>query len=375
MACANTLANPSKEEDRLSPLPWSGPPPIFCLSDALRIKIPFKHYMQGIMKFDNDMQTLNESGPCCVPLSIAATMIILLKKHENELCHGIRHSFLRKLDFPYTPASSCEMTMDQIANYLIYEAECYEDIEKKLENYSTRYVFDALVELIQRCDNLRVQFSASSLKYMSELSLITELNKQEGSVCPEEESVFQERIMNIQVENMLFKSKIVNFIHYEFNKDLKLVENPLIAITFRFIIVNFIKLLQQYYQLAVVSSLVSDDKNLLINYTNVHRESMLPILNVITCKLARYLICMSPTFYECYYCEHGNSYAGIYDVVPRALINILLLNNLKAWYHQPCLSEYVEHSVPGCNFDNPECSCYLLVTAYSLPGCRPEDQF
>ena len=372
MGCRNPLLD-LMDADRLSPPDWNGSPPIFNLMESIRYRIPFQHYLTNKMFFQRDLQTVDEQGVCHIPLCIAATMIVLQKKHEAELCSGVEYSFLYKLDYPYSPSSACEFGLDRMAECLIYESKTLEDVERKLETYPARYVFEVLVELIQRCDGIKVKFSVNPLKYCSELNLISKPEKLELFACPEEETAFQERIMNAQVENSLFRGKIMNFIHYEFNKDLNHMDNQCVAVCFRFIITNLIAILRRFYATAANTSIVKDDKQLLINYTNVHRESMLSIMKVMGCKLSRYLICLSPTFIQCYFGDKTNCTRELHAITDKVLINILLLNTIEAWYKDACLREYVQHSIPTCNFDEPNCSCALLLQTYQLPGCLQMD--
>lgn len=354
------LATISSVSDGNSPPLWDGPPPIFNLHDAIRPTISVGRFFAGIgQRFEANLLTPNDIGDFCIPLSIAAPMLVLRGKLTAELQHDYTSSFLHRLQFPTVPRTNPpEIVADLLE--LLLQAETMEECQQHLANTSTRVVFEVVVELIQRVQSLCLPISYLTARAMNNVNLIGQEYGSWGELFqqPPPEATVVNAVTHDIIHLDAFKRRIPNILHYLWFQDLQAFNDERVKLVFQFILVNFMHLLKMYCHAgSATTDGVEDGPFMVIDYAQMNAEAMTDPLRVLGLKLGKYLIRAPRAFYA-----EVNQIMNLSDASEavtsgKFLVNLLILNQEPVWLPMVRWESFINHDQPNCNFQAEQCIC------------------
>ncbi|VDM31875.1 unnamed protein product [Hydatigera taeniaeformis] len=348
-----------------SPPPWVGGPPRFSLMHFYRNPITKYQLFQGAqLFFDRTLSFPVDGGDYGIPMAIAAPMGVLHAKHMEELLLGREASFINKLHHPIVKNALSREEMDEMVRFLLI-TPTYDECMEKLRPLSTRMVFEILVSIIQRAQNLRVHVGCIPTSCMKAVDLLDPSPFQQHP--PPESSQTTEQYMStvgqIMLEEKDLLQTIANVYNYQLYKDLKRSENRHVHLVFRFMLINLMRLLRDFCLASPLPDGLVEDRFLLLDYTRTRVELMSTIVRQLKIKFGRYLL-LPADFSKETQREEGDP--NLMALAERILSNLILLNTPEAWYIGAVVSDFILHSIPNCNFQDSDCSCQRLEQFY--PG-------
>ncbi|EUB57526.1 hypothetical protein EGR_07617 [Echinococcus granulosus] len=357
-------------EGRQSPPPWIGDPPTFWLMHFITTPIPNSMLFGGSkIFFDRSLSVPGNEGDYAIPLAIAVPMIFLHQKHREELLHGRSASFINTLDHPIPPGALPWQVMKELVQ-LLFQASSLDECVQRFSSLTARMIFEVLVNVIQRAENLRVHVT---YKTSSSMAIADFLRPGSWSQHPPPQPTqtmeeYMEQVKSAMIEEAHMKLYFYNILLYELYEDLKLPENQHCHLILRYILVNLTRLLRDFCMASALPDGLRDDRSLLFAYAGMRVESMSTILRVLGLKFGRYLIQAPPTSLQR---KGPNQAEGAGDGQPpilaeRILTNAILMNTPEAWYCGATVPEFLLHSVPDCNLQNPQCLCWSFLQIF--PG-------
>ncbi|KAL5971552.1 hypothetical protein TSMEX_000723 [Taenia solium] len=352
-------------EGQRSPPPWFGEPPIFNLMRFYRAPILNHQLFQGpTLSFDHTLLLPKADGDYAIPMAIAAPMGLLHMKHLQELAFGRETSFLRKLDHPFIHNASLGETMESMIKFLLV-APPFDECVNRFISLPSRIVFELLVNVIQRAEDLRVHLTCqtTATNTVAEFLRPESWSPHPPSQPTQTMEEYMEQVEGNMAEETWMRHQVTNSLQYGLYEDLKRPENQQSHLVFRFMIINLMRLLRDFCLASPLPDGVVEGRSLLLDYARTHVESMSTILRVLDLKFGRYLI--KPASLSNHR-EGGDNYMGQSVLAGRILTNTILLHTPEAWHCGATVSDFLLHSVPDCNLQNPQCLCWSFQQRF--PG-------
>ncbi|KAL5971553.1 hypothetical protein TSMEX_000724 [Taenia solium] len=343
-----------------SPPVWNGPPPVFNLMDVTHVSIPIDVLLQQAgLRFGADLLTQNDDGDYCIPLPIAAPMLILREKAEEELHHGHRWSFLHRLAFPIIPRTNPPEILEELLGFL-FQANSLEACRHQFATASTRILFELLVDLIQRVKFLSLPISYQTARAMYGVDLFKHKYGMRDDVLqqPISEAAYVNLVTQDIIANDAFKRRIPNILHYLWFQDLQNFYNLQVKFVIQFIVINLMHILRKY---CIAGSATIDGLEegpfMVMDYAQMRVDAMEEALRVLGTKLGKYLICIPHNFHREVEQEMGINAFPDTVLSGRFFVNLLLLNQPEVWSPMTELQSFINHDQPNCNFQAENCIC------------------
>lgn len=336
-----------------SPPPWIGGPPIFSLMQFCRTPIPNRQLFQGpTLSFDRTLLHPKTDGEYAIPMAIAAPMSLLHMKHQEELIFGRKASFINKLHHPSGSNALSGQAMEEMIEFLLLDPP-FDACMDKFISLSTRAVFDLLISVIQRVENLRVHLTCQTTVTNTTADF---LRPDTWSPHPPPQSTqtmeeYMGQVEKNMTEESWMRHHVINCLHYELYEDLKRPENQQCHLVFRFMVINLMRLLRDFCLASPLPDGLMGGRALLLDYARTHVESMRTILRVLSNKFGRYLIQPSSL-------PDSEGDVELPILAGHILTNAILLHTPEAWYCDAKVLDFLLHNVPNCNFQNPQCLCW-----------------
>ncbi|KAL5106724.1 hypothetical protein TcWFU_003566 [Taenia crassiceps] len=348
------LAEPS---DRHSPPPWIGLPPIFNLMRFYRTPISNHQLFQGpTLSFDRTLLLPNADGDYAIPMAIAAPIGLLHMKHLEELTYGRAASFINQLDHPVIPNALSGEDMEKIVQFLLL-APPFDECVERFMPLSARMVFEVLITMIQRAEDLRVHLTCQTT-FTNTIADFLRPESWSQHPPPQPTQTMEEYMKQVEgnmAEEMWMRHHVANSLHYGLYKDLKRPENQQLHLVFRFLVINLMRLLRDFCLASPLPDGLVDGRFLLLDYARTHVESMRTILRVLAIRFGQYLI--QPSSLPNHEArERGEMEPQV--LAGRILTNAILLNTPEAFYCDAGVLNFLLHSVLDCNLQNPQCICW-----------------
>ncbi|VDK39881.1 unnamed protein product [Taenia asiatica] len=343
-----------------SPPVWNGPPPVFNLLEATRSIISIDMLLdQAGLRFEADLLTQNDDGDYCIPLPIAAPMLILREKAEEELQHGHRWSFFHRLTFPIIPRTNPPEILEEFLHFL-FQTNSLEACRHQFATVSARILFELLVDLIQRVDSLSLPISYQTARAMYGVDLIKHKYGMRDDVLqqPIPEAAYVNLVTQDIIANDAFKRRIPNILHYLWFQDLQKFFDLQVKFVIQFIVINFMHILRRYCTVGgATTDGLEEGPFMVMDYAQMRADAMEEALRVLGTKLGKYLIRIPFNFYGEVAQELEINAFPDTVISGRFLVNLLLLNQPEVWSPLAELPSFINHDQPNCNFQAENCIC------------------
>ncbi|KAL5106648.1 hypothetical protein TcWFU_002515 [Taenia crassiceps] len=354
-------------EDGWSPPAWDGPAPVLNLLDVTRPTIPVARLFQvAQVPFTVDLLNHNDDGAYCIPLPIAAPMLILREKLAQELQLDYRRSFLHRLEFPTILRTDAPEIVDDLLGFL-FNATSLEQCQNHFAAVSTRVVFETVVELIQRVQFLSLPISYETARIMLDVDFIRhKYGPPDEFIQPSgHEAAYVIQVIQDIIAAEALKRRISNILHYLWFRDLQNFNNEQVKLVFQFLVINFMHMLRMYCIAGGATTAgMEEGPFMVIDYVQMHAQSMEESLRVLGNKLGKCLILPPPAFLH----EAGREVGlGSFSKVitsGKFFLNLLLLNQPGVWSPLAELRSFINHDQPDCNFQDENCICATLRTRF-----------
>ncbi|MTV28205.1 hypothetical protein FTX61_22850, partial [Nitriliruptoraceae bacterium ZYF776] len=217
------------------------------------------------MSFDRTLLFPKDDGDYAIPAAIATPMILLHIKHQEELALGREASFINKLDHPLIPNPLPGEAMEEAIQYLS-QAPPINECMQRFMSLPTRTVFEVLVNVIQRAEDLRVHPTCQTT-ITNTIADFLRPDTWSPHPPPQSSQTMEEYMDQVEgnmAEETWVRHHVTNRLHYGLFEDLKRPENQQSHLVFRFMVINLMRLLRDFCLASPLPDGLVEGKSLLL---------------------------------------------------------------------------------------------------------------